>query len=168
MSEASTTASSAKVLPVASFKAAPDETHFVPTYALNEAKLEEAVTTVMIRNIARTVTQEQLMTCLDTSGFAGTYDFAYLPFRSRRRRNLGFAFVNFTTPYYAQQFYHQCHRSNTLAPRGEKSRYVTVSSANVQGRQENVRLIEESCVANLGNLDHRPVAFVYDRMRHFV
>lgn len=124
-------------------------------------------TTVMIRNIARTASQVDFIEALDYSGFANTYDFAYLPFRAVRCRNLGFAFVNFKTAQIAQSFYEQWHRSNTFMHRGKKSRHVTISTAFVQGKAENIRLIEESCRANKESVEHRPVAFLDGSLRTF-
>eukprot|EP00397_Hematodinium_sp_SG-2012_P026309 GEMP01027553.1.p1 GENE.GEMP01027553.1~~GEMP01027553.1.p1 ORF type:complete len:250 (+),score=69.00 GEMP01027553.1:116-865(+) len=125
-------------------------------------------TTLMVRNIARTSTQEDFVEALNSSGFAASYDFAYLPFRALKKRNLGFAFVNFKTHIAAQQFSNQWHRSNTFAQRGKKSRHLTVSIAKVQGKEQNVRLIEQTVGGKENDVDHRPVAFVDDGLREFV
>lgn len=122
-------------------------------------------TTLMVRNIARTSTQEDFVEALNASGYEGLYDFAYLPFRAWKKRNLGFAFVNLKTPQIAQHFYNTWHRSNSFTHRGKRSRHVTISVAKVQGREENVRLIENT--ANTKDGEHHPVAFVVDRMREF-
>lgn len=124
-------------------------------------------TTLMVRNIARTSTQEDLVDALNSSGFRGTYDFAYLPFRALKKRNLGFAFVNFKTHTAAMAFYERWHRSNTFAHRGKRSRHVTISVAKIQGIEENVRLIEQTANDKYGDMDHRPVAFVGDSIREF-
>jgi len=127
----------------------------------------ECARTIMIRNLSRITTPERFLEALDDSGFANTYDFAYLPYRAVRFRNLGFAFVNFKTSQSAQSFYEQWHRSNAFLRRGKKSRHITISTAIVQGKDENIRLIEESCIANKGCLDHKPVAFVDGTTKKF-
>jgi len=122
-----------------------------------------AETTLMIRNIARSTTQQEFLDSLNSSGFDGSYDFAYLPFRSQKKRNLGFAFVNFLSNRLAHEFHEKWHRSCKFATQGTKSRYVTVSTAKVQGRDENLRLIKDTSFTTEN--DYRPVAFVYDEVR---
>eukprot|EP00930_Biecheleria_cincta_P026934 TRINITY_DN18932_c0_g1_i2.p1 TRINITY_DN18932_c0_g1~~TRINITY_DN18932_c0_g1_i2.p1 ORF type:complete len:254 (-),score=39.38 TRINITY_DN18932_c0_g1_i2:416-1177(-) len=51
-------------------------------------------TTVMLKNIPNNYTRDMVMHLLDEKGFAGLYDFAYLPFDFERKANLGYAFVN--------------------------------------------------------------------------
>jgi hypothetical protein len=46
---------------------------------------------------------------LNSSGYVCQYDFFFLPFNERTRRNRGFAFVNFTDAMVAQRFYSQYH-----------------------------------------------------------
>mmetsp|Transcript_23839 Transcript_23839/g.63845 ORF Transcript_23839/g.63845 Transcript_23839/m.63845 type:complete len:274 (-) Transcript_23839:225-1046(-) len=59
------------------------------------------VTTVMLRNIACRATAEMIAETLDTEGFAGTYNFVFVPRCVRRRNsknsNLGYGFVDFKT-----------------------------------------------------------------------
>jgi len=54
-------------------------------------------TTVMLRNIPNRYTQGLLLSMLDDRGFAGRYDFVYLPMDFRNGVNLGYAFVNLLT-----------------------------------------------------------------------
>ncbi|CAE7215450.1 ML3 [Symbiodinium pilosum] len=51
-------------------------------------------TTVMLRNLPNNYTREMFLALLDNQGFAGRYDFVYLPCDFRRQANLGYAFVN--------------------------------------------------------------------------
>ncbi|CAE7815270.1 ML4, partial [Symbiodinium sp. CCMP2456] len=51
-------------------------------------------TTVMLRNIPNNYTREMFLALLDDNGFAGRYDFVYVPCDFRRQANLGYAFVN--------------------------------------------------------------------------
>merc|ERR1719215_1113668 len=62
------------------------------------------ITTLVIRNLPRSLTQEELVQAMSESGYAGTWDFCYLPCKFQERRNLGFAFVNFTSADLAQKF----------------------------------------------------------------
>jgi hypothetical protein len=52
-------------------------------------------TTVMLRNLPLNYTREMLLSLIDSMGFAGTYDFAYLPIDFTTQAGLGYAFINF-------------------------------------------------------------------------
>jgi len=57
----------------------------------------ENTTTLMLRNIPNDFTREMLLNMLNSKGFAGKYDFVYLPVDFARAANLGYAFVNALT-----------------------------------------------------------------------
>ena len=61
--------------------------------ASKEAKQAER-TTLMLRNVPNNCTREMFLGLLDEHGFAGRYDFVYLPCDFYRQANLGYAFVN--------------------------------------------------------------------------
>jgi len=58
---------------------------------------QEWRTTVMNRNMPNNYTREMLRELVDSLGFAGTYDFAYLPVDFQSQAGLGYAFINFAT-----------------------------------------------------------------------
>jgi hypothetical protein len=58
---------------------------------------------LMLRNIPLDMTRDMFVRMLDTEGFAGRYDFAYLPLDFKTSANLGYAFVNLRTHRDAQQ-----------------------------------------------------------------
>jgi len=60
------------------------------------------LTTVMLRNVPNDYTRDMLLQLLDRKGFAGRYDFAYIPFDHSRQAGLGYAFVNMITAADAQ------------------------------------------------------------------
>jgi len=60
----------------------------------NTAKRASDKTSVMLRNVPNNYTREMFLALLDDNGFAGRYDFVYLPCDFRRQANLGYAFVN--------------------------------------------------------------------------
>jgi len=62
-------------------------------------------TTVMLRNLPLRYTREMLMHLIDSEGFAGLYDFAYLPIDFNSRVGLGYAFVNLQNPAEASRFW---------------------------------------------------------------
>lgn len=61
-------------------------------------------TTVMLRNMPNNQTRKMLMDLLDRQGFAGQYDFLYLPMDFTTRASMGYAFANFVSPASASQF----------------------------------------------------------------
>jgi hypothetical protein len=62
-----------------------------------EADPEEWRTTVMIRNMPNNYTRDMLLELVDSRGFAGSYDFAYLPIDFQSQAGLGYAFLNFVS-----------------------------------------------------------------------
>jgi len=68
---------------------------------------EPRKTTIMLRNVPRSVTRTMLLSELESQGFAGMFDFVYLPVdfdeTTRCRQNFGHAFVNFICPHDAAQ-----------------------------------------------------------------
>jgi hypothetical protein len=63
-------------------------------------------TTVMLRNIPNSYSQNMLLQLLDEHGFGGFYNFVYLPMDFRNGVNLGYAFVNLTQHTKALDFMH--------------------------------------------------------------
>ena len=57
---------------------------------------------MFIKNIPRRITQAWFLDELNRWGFAGKYDYAYLPWT--RTGALGFGLVNFTEPSVAERF----------------------------------------------------------------
>mmetsp|Transcript_50537 Transcript_50537/g.130195 ORF Transcript_50537/g.130195 Transcript_50537/m.130195 type:complete len:256 (+) Transcript_50537:67-834(+) len=55
-------------------------------------------TTVMMRNLPNNYTRDMFFEMLDAEGFAGQYDFVYLPIDFKKQAGLGYAFVNLVDP----------------------------------------------------------------------
>ena len=60
-------------------------------------------TTIMIKNVPNKYSQRALLDVIDVN-HAGKYDFFYLPIDFRNKCNLGYAFLNFTSPLHIVDF----------------------------------------------------------------
>lgn len=91
----------------------------------------EEVTTLMIRGIPCSFTQESLLALIDEAGLKGKYNFFYLPRDRNRSSNLGYAFINFCD----QQSAELCTATFEGVPlspdRSKKS--LMISPADIQG-----------------------------------
>jgi len=70
---------------------------------LNTEPVEE-ITTLMIRGIPCSFSQDTLMKLIDNAGLKGKYDFFYLPRAGNNGSNLGYAFVNFVDNACAEHY----------------------------------------------------------------
>jgi hypothetical protein len=77
--------------------------NMVPTDEVPDGDSAHNGQTVMIRHIACSYTQEQVMSFLDEAGFNGKYNFVYLPSNPAKNANLGYAFVNFVSAEYVDK-----------------------------------------------------------------
>eukprot|EP00746_Dinoflagellata_sp_MGD_P166203 gnl/MRDRNA2_/MRDRNA2_95938_c0_seq1.p1 gnl/MRDRNA2_/MRDRNA2_95938_c0~~gnl/MRDRNA2_/MRDRNA2_95938_c0_seq1.p1 ORF type:complete len:206 (+),score=27.31 gnl/MRDRNA2_/MRDRNA2_95938_c0_seq1:85-702(+) len=62
------------------------------------------ITTMMIRGVPCSFTQEALLSLIDDAGLKNKYDFFYLPRGLNRSGNLGYAFINFLDQHHAELF----------------------------------------------------------------
>jgi RNA recognition motif-containing protein len=116
----------------------------------------QAITTLMIRNIPNRCSQRELIGELERVGFAGCFDFVYVPLDLGTMSNVGYAFVNFIHPTYAS-------RCMEMLPKHQFSRQrksgkpVAVSPAHMQGLEANLRHYEKSAVNTSRLRQRRPV-----------
>jgi len=64
---------------------------------------QEWRTTVMLRNMPNNYTRDMLLELVNSMGFTGCYDFAYLPVDFKSQAGLGYAFINFVSTAEAQR-----------------------------------------------------------------
>jgi len=69
-----------------------------------DCPLEER-TTVMLRNMPNNYNRKMLLQMMDGEGFAGQYNFVYMPIDFKSRASLGYAFINMVSPEAAQKFW---------------------------------------------------------------
>ncbi|KAF4674720.1 hypothetical protein FOL47_008770 [Perkinsus chesapeaki] len=114
-------------------------------------------TTLMIRNIPTKFTQSTLLEVINTHGFSCTYDFFYLPIDFRSEKNLGYAFVNFTSPQLAQAFKRDFHHKKLKSLTSRK--VLEITYARLQGLQANIDLFRSSAVTSMALPQYKPLVF---------
>merc|ERR1719359_430932 len=108
----------------------------------------EELTTVMIRNIPCKYTQHDLME--DITTITPLFNFVYLPQSKRIDGNIGYAFVNFTTPEVAQDFQERFN-GFTFPKQPTSSKIADVVFAVLQGLRENIKFYKKSKVRKTDN-----------------
>jgi len=101
-------------------------------------------TTLMLQRIAYDLDEAGVRHILDARGLAGTYDAVYVPRKSAKADNLGYAFVNFARPSYAALCIFIC--SGICFGKGEvdPSRVCSVEYSKGQGLAFMLRSMEKS------------------------
>jgi hypothetical protein len=95
-------------------------------------------TTMVVRNVPQRATKMELLDELNRSGFAGAYDFAYLPRDFKSHLGKGHAFVNFIEPEAAAAFSAAWHRTYRLGLTAGEGVHLNVTAASLQGLQANI------------------------------
>eukprot|EP00929_Paragymnodinium_shiwhaense_P075779 TRINITY_DN38789_c0_g2_i6.p1 TRINITY_DN38789_c0_g2~~TRINITY_DN38789_c0_g2_i6.p1 ORF type:complete len:269 (+),score=3.10 TRINITY_DN38789_c0_g2_i6:45-809(+) len=107
--------------------------HPTPLAGRRQPDWPQETTTVMLRGIPYSYTQEKLMTTIIEAGFSGTFDFLYMPL-NRASGGRGYAFINFLLPSFAREFYEAFNSRKLL----KSSKPTIVGMASWQGRLANV------------------------------
>jgi RNA recognition motif-containing protein len=100
------------------------------------------MTTLMLRNIPNNHDPEKMQILLDDLGFAGKYDFVYLPRDFRSRAALGYGFVNFTAEVHAKLAYTLLDNFNDWNSNSQKK--CEVQWSRTQGFKANVEAVQNS------------------------
>ncbi|XP_020600276.1 protein MEI2-like 6 [Phalaenopsis equestris] len=139
----------------------PDDLHFT----------DEMKSTVMIKNVPNKISRKQLLDLLDqhcrnenmknTEEDADTalseFDFLYLPMDFISGNNLGYAFVNFTTPAAATKFYQDVHLKPWNDTFGSR-KICEITHAKIQGLEELVKHFRRS-IFTCSSSEYLPVYF---------
>lgn len=116
-----------------------------------------APTTLMIRNIPNRCTQIELVNELEYLGFAGTFDFLYIPLDKGTMSNVGYAFVNFSTALAASSCMSIFKGYRFLSHRRVSAKLSTASVAHIQGLEANLKHYENSAVKIANVHERRPI-----------
>lgn len=103
-------------------------------------------TTVMLRNLPNNYTRRMLLALLDAKGFAGLYDFVYVPRDFVTQAGLGFAFVNLLTPADALRIHEVLVGFKRWSIPSSKVCAVGWAGADQQGLEANIRRYRNSSV----------------------
>jgi hypothetical protein len=106
---------------------------------------QEWRTTVMLRNMPNNYTREMLLELVDSMGFVGTYDFAYLPIDFSSQAGLGYAFINFISAKHAERCFDTFEGFSDWKVPSEKVCTVTWSSP-YQGLDSHIERYQNSPV----------------------
>lgn len=119
----------------------------------------EDQTTVMLRNLPNNYTRDMLLTLLDDKGFAGRFDFVYLPMDFCRDANLGYAFVNLCDTKTLRQMWRRFEGFCDWAVPSSKVCEVKLSGPH-QGFMEHMERYRNSPVMHRSVPDaYKPIIF---------
>ncbi|SOV74772.1 RNA-binding protein mei2 homologue, putative [Plasmodium sp. gorilla clade G3] len=116
----------------------------------------KTLTTVMLRNIPNKYTQNMLMDVMNEH-FKGLYDFFYLPIDFRNKCNVGYAFINFIHPYYAELFikFFNNYKLNAF----KSNKVCSVTWGRVQGLKANIEHYRNSAIMTIPIPQYKPILF---------
>jgi len=116
-------------------------------------------TSVMMCNLPNSFTRKMLLDLMNTEGFAGCFDFVYLPIDFQSNSGLGYAFVTLVCHEVATRFCQHFTGFNQWNMASEKICKVTWSDA-IQGLEAHIERYRNSPVMHESvPEDHRPLLF---------
>ncbi|XP_028548605.1 protein MEI2-like 2 isoform X2 [Dendrobium catenatum] len=116
---------------------------------------EDTRTTLMIKNIPNKYTREMLLAAIDEN-HKGTYDFLYLPIDFKNKCNVGYAFINMTSPLHIISFYQAFNGKKWERFNSEK--VSSLAYARIQGKAALVAHFQNSSLMN-EDKRCRPIVF---------
>lgn len=116
----------------------------------------QEITTLMVQNLPRLCVPAGLAAELDRSGFAGSFDFVYVPTMFKAVHGKSFGFVNFVSPEVAKAFKRQWGKTWRFEAIDQRTR-VNVVDARIQGLQKNMAKWGEHALVCVKNPDFRPL-----------
>lgn len=123
--------------------AAPSSSNQGPVQAHGASSAEGVRTTVMLRNLPTQYDRTMLMQLLDSEGFAGLYDFVYLPIDFRGSVCFGYGFINFSSFDAAECFRQQLDGFSRWQVESDKVAEVSWSEP-LQGLEHHIERYRNS------------------------
>jgi hypothetical protein len=118
---------------------------------------EDAVFTVMIRQIPRHYTQLKFLAKLSCSGFHGLVDFIYFPVDVKKGTNVGYGFINFTEPRHTAMFQQEFGNVYLDMEMRSKEKPVRTHPAAVQGYENNFLHFMNTRTGQKADLQYSPL-----------
>jgi len=122
--------------PCCTHKLVPRRTDILRTYVELDGNCD-GVTTLMIKNVPNKFNKITLLLEIDQLGFAGKYDFFYMPMDLVNKCNVGYAFINFVNPSDCAAFSLVLREYRFRTFRSRK--LGTSVPAHIQGLESNLR-----------------------------
>jgi RNA recognition motif 2 len=120
---------------------------------------EDKRTTLMVKNIPNKYTQKMLLSLMEER-FAGVvpfpFDFFYLPIDFKNRCNVGYAFINMTTPHAIPALVEEFHGRRW--PKFNSEKVCKISYARIQGKNSLIQHFQNSSLLH-EDKRCRPVLF---------
>jgi len=120
---------------------------------------EDKRTTLMVKNIPNKYTQKMLLSLMEER-FAGSvpfpFDFFYLPIDFKNRCNVGYAFINMTTPHAIPALVEEFHGRRW--PKFNSEKICKISYARIQGKNSLIQHFQNSSLLH-EDKRCRPVLF---------
>merc|ERR1719356_1272141 len=113
--------------------------------------LHGPVTTIMLRNIPQRYNRDLLLEDMDERGFAGAYDFFYLPIDFSTTHSVGYAFINFISEAELARF-KSVYAGLKLSD--ESPKVCEICEAKVQGKAGNLEYYRNSTVMGMDEKYH--------------
>lgn len=127
---------------------------------LTKPPVSAPCTTLMLRNLPNNYTRAMMLALLDAEGFAGQYDFVYLPIDFKSHASLGYAFCNMTSVEQAERCWKAFEGFNRWVVPSQKVCSVNWS-APFQGLEAHVERYRNSPVMHEHVPDeYKPMLFV--------
>lgn len=114
-------------------------------------------TTIMIRNMPNRYCQRELIVELEDLGFAGKFDFLYVPMDKGTMLNVGYAFVNFVGHHWAQKCMSLLQGGHFTRHCKNSRKTIAVTWAHMQGLEANLAHYEKAAVSASKMRQHRPI-----------
>lgn len=111
-------------------------------------------TTLMVRNIPTKLSQTTFLERIGDSFDVLSIDFYYLPIDFKSGKNLGYCFVNFSTPSALKEFM-RTFDGVKLVDASPKT--LSIAPAKIQGKEKNYNLFKTSSVMTWARPEFRPM-----------
>jgi len=124
--------------------------------------LDAGVTTLLIRHIPQSVSQQDLLEMWPPNW---GYNLLHLPYSIKQRRSCGYAFINFVSNESAQMFYNTWQGWNFTLQGRTKSLFIC--AALVQGLMPNLQHLQQNGIGSVINDKYLPALFIRERRISF-